>query len=219
MIFDELGLPKDSGASDWADSCRAAGILAMFEPNFNAIKCMNYVKYSQDGVLVGVRHPTSSDGGANNWKNFTRDQLMALARGLQLAGEQGTVRKLYEAARNRCNRAQNTEADVPGSTKKFPNGADLLMPSHMGHLRVCAGLKAKLYQVAWLNMDILFHARFTPLAEPNQLLAMCDAAGPKYLKRYMNLNKQWREGIRAYWSGWRGESALAEQMIKVLEAI
>lgn len=219
MIFDDLGLPKDSGASDWADSARAAGVLSMFDKTFDAKKCLMYTKMLEDGTVVAMRHPVSTDNGANNWKNFTRDQLMCLAYGLLHADEKGTARKLYYAAKDRGFRAQNTEADVPGTTKKFPNGADFFTPSHRGHLRRCGGLESTWFQDLWLRMDILFHSKFTPLAEPCQLLAMCGSHSRDMIKFYLSSNKQWREGIRAYFSGWRGEAVLAELMIEVLEAI
>lgn len=217
MIFDDLGLPKDSGASDYMDSARLAGLLVTLGLNDESLLkgILKYTKYNEDNVLVGMRHPREVP--SNNWKNFTRDQLMCLASGLFKAGEIETAHKLYVAAVDRNYRAQNTEYDVEGSAKKFPNGADLLTPSHMGHLRACAGLKSTIIQDLWLILDITYHSLFTPLRESNQLICLCVVAGPKYVKMFKALNSKWEQGIRDYWSGWRGESDLAELLIQKIK--
>jgi len=118
-----------------------------------------------------------------------------------------------------------------GLSKKFPQcvredwitGRDLLSPANKGHTLRCRGLKASWLQDLWLKAEILFHAKFTPLAEPNQLIAMMMIAGPEYLKLWTSHNKEWQRSIRKYWSeedgAWRNEPELAEAMIKKISNI
>lgn len=220
MIYDDYGFPKDNGANDYMDSARLNGICAIFEfwrhnGTKYPINCIRYIGYNSDAVVVAVRHP--AEAPSNNWRNFTRDQLICLAAGLYKHGHTGTVNKLRMAAINRFYRAQNTEADVVGSVKKFPNGADLLTPSVMGHLKRCSGLKANWFQDTWLKMDIIYHGKFAALDEPNQILCMCIVAGHGYVQMYKKYNPRWKDGIRLYWCGWRNEPDLAEWMINFID--
>jgi len=213
MIFDSHGLPKDTGASDYADSSRLAGLMATFgHPVMTAELIAQYVIGDQ-----GVRYPYQDPTGnlsSNNPKNFTRDQLMCLAAGLNKMRRPDLVLKLYKAAQDRWYRGQNTEADVVGSTKKFPDGADILTPAHMNHLRMCADQSPTILGRINLIVDILFNAYVNPMAEPNQIMCMCEIAGPKYVKLLRRLNKKLDAAIREYWCGWRGEPELAEMLIE-----
>jgi hypothetical protein len=215
MIFDQYGLPRDNGATDYMDSARLAGLIELFGSDH--VDLMKYVKYNEQGVLVAIRHP--QEVPSNNWKNFTRDQLMCLVAGLKKQGHEGTVRKLYYAAMNRDYHAQNIEDDYDGTLKRFPNGADLLTPSHMNHLRICSGEKSTLLGRVWLMIDILFNGYISPKSEPNQLICMCVSAGDWYIRLWKKVNPYWKGAIIDYWYGWRGEKELAMRMIESLEKI
>lgn len=218
MEFDRLNLPKPSGATDYMDSCHLAGIMIAFKyPGSEKIDMRRYLKYNENGVLVGVRHP--EEVPSNNWKNFTRDQLIPLAVGLRLQGEAGSVRKLYYAAKDRNFFAQNTEADVVGSTKKFPNGPDPLPPDVINHLRICGDLNPKFLGKLWFKASCLFNAKFTPLSEPNNMILIALMLGRDYVRFYKKTNPNWRNAISEYWFGWRGEPGLAHVMITTLEQI
>lgn len=216
MIFDSCGLPRDTGATDFMDSASRAGLMALFDAGFDPSGLCMYLDHEPLIGFVGRRHPFEVP--SNNYKNFTRDQLVCLAAGLWKGGGR-YVPHLYENAVKSGNRAQNTEKDVVGSTKKFPDGADWLSPSVMNHLRLCSGLKPTVLGTAWLIMDIVYHSLFTPLREPNQLICMCVVAGPKYVKLFKKLNSKWKQGITDYWSGWRGEPLFAQIMIDRLTKI
>jgi hypothetical protein len=213
MIFDSHGLPKDTGASDYADSARLAGLMGTFgHPDMTAEKIALYVIGDQ-----GVRYPFVDPTGnlsSNNPKNFTRDQLNCLAAGLNVLRRPDLALKLYRAAQYRNWRGQNTEADVIGSTKKFPNGADIFLFDTMSHLKTCAGQGPTIMGRINLIIDICFNAWVKPMAEPNQIMCLCKIAGPKYVKLLRKLNKKLDAAIREYWCGWRGEPEFAEFLIE-----
>ena len=100
------------------------------------------------------------------------------------------------------------------------DGKDIFSPANKGHIKRCQGLKANWFQDLWLKAEILFHAKFTPLAEPNQLIAMMMVAGDEYLKLWVKHNKQWHRSINKYWcsedGAWRGEPEFAAHMAKVI---
>lgn len=212
MIYHK-GLPRPTGATDFMDSAHAAGmlILANSSEPFSKLHILAYILSNG----LAVRNPDEEP--SNNPLNFTRDQLIPLAAGLCLTGNKDKVLILYNAAVARGYRAQNTEADYPGTIKKFPNGADILTPSVMNHLRICAGLKPKLLGKAWLILDMTFNGLFTPMAEPNNLIAMALMAGPFYKKLLKVTNPKLNEAIMKYWGGWRGELELASQLIEKLK--
>lgn len=204
MIFDELYLPRDTGATDLQDSARLAGVMTVFGwPQ--EVRCSKYV-VAADKKLGGVsivevvggrkitsmyvRHPKEYI------YDFSRDQAICLMAGLYTQRETGLVNKL------------------------FINGKDWFSPSHNGHVRICQGLKASWYQNAWLVLDITYNILFTPKSESNQLLCMLMVHPNKfYLKFWLRFNKHWKQSITDYWCSWRNEERLARHMIQVLEKV
>lgn len=75
MIFDNLGLPRDRGATDLQDSSRLAGVMVLFNHK-------NYIDLRHYVVSVGkyVRHPREYI------YTFSRDQTICLFAGLKYAG-------------------------------------------------------------------------------------------------------------------------------------
>lgn len=77
MIFDEMGLPKDSGATDFNDSARLAGIIALFQ--YPTDRYLWLTEYINDAGKY-IRHP-------KEYKyNFSRDQAVCLMAGLWFNG-------------------------------------------------------------------------------------------------------------------------------------
>lgn len=212
MIFDQHGLPKDNGATDYMDSCRLAGLLA----TFNHPKAVNMTTYLTP-YGDGLRHPYEPT--ASNPRNFTRDQLIPLATGLYMQNKEACVGKLYYGAVERGYRAQNTEADVPGSVKRFPDGADILAPHDMSLLNKCAGGAITTLGRVFMVMSILGNALFTPRRESNQLLCALKVYGPSWMRFYKRVTPRWREAIKDYWCGWRDEPELAKYLITEVEKI
>lgn len=213
MIYNKNGFPKPAGASDWMDSAHAAGMIVYYGlPGFDHKKIREYVLASNEAVRCPY---DNSNLDPSNPKNFTRDQLVQLATGLSV-NDKDLVKVLYDEAVKRNYRAQNTEADVPGSVKKFPNGADLLTPSVMNHLRLCSGQKPKLLGKIWLMIDIAFNGVFSPMSEPNNMISMSLFAGDFYVKFMKLTNPKLKDAIIEYWCGWRAEPELAQLIIKRL---
>ena len=207
MIYDIFGLPRDNGADDFMDSARLASINELFGKDY-----IDLTRYTL-GTLA-VRHPFFEP--ANNPFNFTRDQLICLTAGLFKQNKQEYVKGLLI---NNKTHAQNIDKDYPNTPKTWPDGRDWLSPSHRGHLRRCAGMEATYFQTLWLYLDIVYNAWVSPLSEPNQLICMLYVAGPKYLKLWTKLNKNWRVSIIKYWSNWRAEYELTEQIVNKIETI
>lgn len=203
MIYDDKGFPRDTGATDFLDSARLAGIMTLFGFG-NEIKLLEYLKYAELVAANGkawsfelrpTRHPDY-----NNFKDFSRDQLIPLIAGIFKSGFAYTNDMTFS------------------HMSVCPNG-DLLSPSQSNHIRRCCCLKPTAYGNFWLKLDILWNAYVDPMAEPNQLICMLMIAGPEYVRLWMRKNKKWEAAIREYWSGWRGENALAEFMISKLNTI
>lgn len=194
------GYPRDNGATDMCDSARLAGMMAIVD-HVDEQYLANYVIGNE-----AVRCPVG-DAAATNPKNFTRDQLVCLAAGLWKQGREPVVEVLYAEAEKRGWHAQNTEADVPGSTKPWWNGADWLSASDRMHLRLCMGQPADVGGLLWLRAEILFNTVFTPMREPNQLICKCLLAN--LLPFYKKVTPKWRDAIKQYWNGWRDEPTMS----------
>ena len=73
MIFDELGLPRDTGATDLQDSARLAGVMTVFGwPQ--KVELNKYVVGTSK--MVYMRHPSEYK------YDFSRDQAICLMAGL-----------------------------------------------------------------------------------------------------------------------------------------
>lgn len=196
MIFDNLGLPKDMGASDLQDSARLAGLAVVFGFDLTQNKRIPLEKYVMNIPAVGlthyVRHPLEHK------YDFSRDQAICLIAGLGAQGKKDLVNKSYI------------------------DGKDIFSPSHRGHIKRCQGKKPNLLEEHWLWLDVLYSCFYQPMGEPNQLLCMLMLADPKYLKFWLKYNKHWRAAIKEYWceaaGEWRGERELASHMIAILES-
>jgi hypothetical protein len=100
------------------------------------------------------------------------------------------------------------------------DGKDWFSPANRGHTLRCKGLTASWFQDLWLKAEILFHAKFTPLAEPNQLICMMMIHPDKaYLRLWCKVNLTWAEAIEQYWCGWRNEPLLASLMCSKIRAL
>ncbi len=194
MIFDDLGLPKVSGATDLQDSAALAGIMTTFGwPQ--AIDLKQYIVFENCyRGFVYVRHPVEDKG-----YDFSRDQFICLIAGLRTSGVIGN----FYVSKHRI------------------TGHDLLTPSVHGHIARCQGGKANWFQDAWFWADLWFSAKFKPLDELNQLFCMMMVADPKFIRWYCKANPQWEKALRIYWyeglgvglGDWRDEEELCEWMI------
>lgn len=192
MKFDRYGLPRDTGASDFQDSARAAGLCVLFDLH-PEIDLTMYSSNTTTDVRTRkyFRHPHESI------YSMSRDQTICLFAGLW-------KQKLFHLV----NPNYNTEGD-------------LVSPAVRGHFRRCARLDSNWFQDAWLMADVYVHAWITPLGESNQLISMMMVADVKFLKAWCKLNKNWKKSITEYWSegpgAWRNEPELANKMISVIE--
>lgn len=218
MRFNENGFPIVNGATDAMDSAHLCGLMFFVEHPEAKSKAYTILNYADvyDGNLVLMRCPYESSGlDPSNYKNCTRDQLICYMAGLYEFKFNTTAGNLLKAAKKRGYRAQNTEKDIPGSTKKFPDGADFLDPSHVGYMKICAGLKANWFEKAWMLARIKIASKFSPLKEPNNIIVMSIVYG--YADILRKSNPQIYAAINLYWKGWRAEPELAGMLIKKLE--
>lgn len=220
MRFNENGFPIVAGATDGMDSAHLAGLMAFVgheKMSFELLRQYAFYSLYDDGLkFIAVRCPEDSSGLCpSNPNNFTRDQLICLLSGYYSYGDEIKAQHLLEAAKARGYRAQNTEKDIPGSTKRFPDGADILDPSHVGYMKICAGLKANWFEKAWMLARIKIASKFSPLKEPNNIIVMSIVYG--YADILRKSNPQIADAVRLYWNSWRGEPELAEMLIKKLE--
>lgn len=216
MKFDDNGFPYPSGATDKMDSAHLAGLMAFVgHEKMTRDKLLEYCEMNEDNEFVLRRCPNDrTDLDPGNYKNCTRDQLIPYMAGLLAKDLPVAAIYLKGAAERRGWRAQNTEKDIPGSTKKFPDGADILDPSHIGYMRICAGLEATWFQRLWMKAKIIIDSTFFPMSEPNNIIVMSIIYG------YADMLKKWNpeiyRAISEYWTGWRNEPELAKMLITKL---
>jgi hypothetical protein len=207
MIFAD-GIPKDSGASDWQDSSRLAGMMVIAS-HPKSPDCSRYIVNGNP-----VRCPI--DEKANNPRQFSRDQMICLAAGLSLQGRKDLCLNMLKKAEKNKFRAPNDMND--DGTIKFLGG-DPMSPSAVNHLRMCAGLSGSWWGLRFLKLDIWYNCNYTPTREPNQLITMCVIAGPEYVREYKNSNPLWKESLIEYWSKWRNEPELALMLNEKLNGV
>jgi len=204
------GLPTVNGASDFKDSSMVAGTLVWL-----GLSDVDLSSYFINGLPV--RHPTET--GANLPNTFSRDQMIMLAAGLYKQGRTDLVKSMLDRVIISNSTAPNSH-EYDGSKKLF--GGDLMLPHHIGYLIACSGLPQGISPLKWLVKEIKFNAKWTPLREPNQLIAMCDIAGPEYVKFYKEKTPEWKKAISDYWfeneGAWRGEKEVGLALIDKVES-
>lgn len=217
MIFNSNGFPKPNGATDWMDSAHIAGLMAFVgHDDMNPEIHQAYTTWYHNIGRILRRCPNDTSGlNPHNYRNCTRDQLICYMAGLYEYDAVFTAGQFLKTVKQRSYRAQNTERDVPGPTKKFPDGADILDPSHIGYMKICAGLEVNWFERLWMRCRIRISSRFFPMKEPNNIVVMSIIYG--YADLLKKCNPKINDALRLYWNGWRNEPELCEMLIKKLE--
>jgi len=212
MIFDSYGFPRDTGASDFGDSSRLAGLLAMID-HPQQIDVSLYVK---EGVVT--RHPY--EPCTNNPNNITRDQVLPLCAGLKAQGGHSVIRDILNNTIRNGWQLPNTDHWCVGEIKKFPDFPDILSPSAKLALELGARNKVSIFLLVfgylWLFLDIIFSA-FSKKLEINQLLATIYLINPKMFKVFKLINKIYTLQLKNYWEGWRNEPQFCKNIIFWIE--
>ena len=209
----------DPRYADGGDSAMRTGLMALVDSPMDMHRVLNFE------ILPGlaVRHPSQSPW--NNPNNFTRDQLIPLMAGAKNSGYINMNKRLFKACIKRGFRAQNTEYDVPGSVKKFPSGADILAPSDMWFLSICASssksmvLLFSLCGLPWFILTLLWSTRIKPDDEQNQIICQCIILGPLTTRIYIKLHPNYKKSVMNYWSGWRDQPEIGQALIIKAETI
>lgn len=143
-----------------------------------------------------VRHPCQPKW--NDPAETSRDQLVPVLAALWRSPYQIALNPYFELLRN----------------YRFRINKDVLLPHH----RLQTGF--------WLKADIWWNCKVKPWHEQNQIQALCIAAGPEWVKRYVDSHPDFRHATRLYWGGpayapecWRGQAEIGELIIAKLEAI
>lgn len=195
-VYDDLGLPRDNGATDFNDSARLAGIMAVVDDS--RITEKELFRYIKNGTTV-ERHPNESK------YDLSRDQLMCYLAGYYCLGCHIKYRWISE-----------------NIFFKYINGIskDLVTPSVRNHIALCTGMKTSWIGYQWLKLDIWYCGKFSKIdTEINQLLCLCIVAGPEYVRRFVKANPKWREQINYYWrDSFRNEPEIAKMLIKKIES-
>jgi hypothetical protein len=175
----------------------------------------------------GVRHPNQYPW--NNPKNFSRDQLVMLLAGLYSSGQTEAAKKVFWSHGKRLWLfAQNTERDVPGSTK-YPwphnvdgklrvfDSADPIFPNHIGMMILAS---KSYWAYPFLPVAYLFHIVFMLLHsfgnhyEENQAIAESHVYGTLGLLKKLKPN--WKKVNTEYWQS-RNEIEYQQILEKLLD--
>lgn len=213
-IFCEDGFPKDYGASDFADSARLAGMMAIVRmadtPDLSL-----YV--NADGLAVRYPKVDPHNKNSNNPRNFTRDQALPLVAGLMAQKKFDTAKALVLAHKNRGWRGQNTHELYEDKLKPFWAGADLFSPANRLAMMKAANLKPSvllnIFGHLWLIADMVFASIQPSKYEINQLIAMLYCfKNPLLNHLFIKIHPKFGENLKYYWGGWRAEFQLYREL-------
>lgn len=202
---------QGDGSLDGGDSAHKTGVAAFCnsKPDQSLLTV-----FEADGIMV--RHPTQHPW--NNWRNCSRDQLLAYCAGCWRAGRSDICQRLFIAHATRIPpfTCQNTERDEPGTTKD-PAIGDPMGPHDIMSLKICAGDPAAfLSLVDQFALQVIIELSDPDVeVEKNQILLQSIICGR--LNLYVQVHPNYRENIRHYWSGWRKEPQIAEALVWVVE--
>ncbi len=205
-------IQKGSLVVDFGDGAHKTGIAAFCNSGLDQSVLPHF---EADGIMV--RYPYAVP--ANNWRNCSRDQLLAYVAGCWRTGQHAIVERLLRKHMERLvlgiPTCQNTENDFEGTVKDPPVG-DLLAPHDMMFLRVCMGEK-NAYLDGPGQFSLLIAIQITSAAidhEYTQLLLEAIVCGK--LDFFVFLHPEYKANLRYYW-GKRDQMPIAESLIFVCE--
>lgn len=156
----------------------------------------------------------------DNVKNFSRDQMIPLVAAMFKRGMYSTIQRFFYKRMKRLFFMQNTERDVPGSTKypwphkvkslgdkeettRLFDYADPLLPQHIWHI-IKAGRIYWAYPFAIIGipcylLDLAVHSLSKSKYEENQHIAMAYVNGNWAMKLFKKWNTGWKEVSKKYW--------------------
>ncbi len=209
----------DGAYMDGGDSARSTGIMAVAgsKDDKNNLTLFEY----KIGTIT--RHPYQPPW--NNPKNFTRDQLIPFMAGCYFAGANNVAKRTFTETRKRWFRAQNTEKDVVGSTKQWPDGADLLSPSDVLFLAVSSRASypvlflTSIIGIPWFLLTLLWTTKIKPDDEQNQIICQCLTFGRLATKIYVKLHPNYKKSLFSYWAGWRDQREIAVAVAIKIETV
>ncbi len=227
------GIPVDNGANDEGDSACRWGLLQWAD--FTAEPMCQPERF-MTGWGLCRRSPRQVPW--DNPYNFTRDQLVPFVAGLWALGRQDLIRQIFWRHASRLFFCQNFERDAVGTTKypwphKFVDDdgktkwrlfdfADPLLPDVIWYLIRAANLwplyPFALIGVPWFIFSLSLHAK-SEHKEHNQVICQAAICGPYFIRNFVEMVPQWREDLRAYWSGWRNQPEISELIIYKVESI
>ena len=206
---DRYGIVDNNG--DCGDSANRSSLWVQFE-NASAFDLSEFVF---DGICV--RHPVQIPW--NNYKNFSRDQLIPLVSGLAVQGKYYLIEDIFFRTAARLFFAQNIERDYPGSVKlpwphEFWNDkgmpekrafdfADPIFPDVIWHMVLC-GRIWPMYWFAplgfmWFILSLVVYCRWNDGDDDGQIISQCAAHGKWALRAYRFLRPRWEQRLWAYW--------------------
>ena len=215
---------------DGGDSAVRMGILALCGKDSDIDKVESYE--IQPGMLT--RHPTQYPW--NNSKNFSRDQLMCFLAGLDKLKQRELCKRIFWSRARSFFFAQNTERDIPGSTKypwphifiRMEDGisekrdfdfADPLMPNNIWAI-VKAAQIYWLYPIALIGipfyiLSLITHT-FGNHGEENQMICEAAVHGKWALFLFKFINRNWKDVSFKYWSD-RNEIEYHDMLVEFLD--
>lgn len=219
IVQHDIYNPEHPG--DGGDSCNRTAFMSIGGSEKDTNLLWSFIRFYR-GSMVIVRHPSQVPW--DNPLNATRDQLVPFMAALKLQGSDLAIianRALLKAARRRKWKAQNIEADHPGTKKKWPNGADYLDPGVRYFMHLCANEPMtrlqKILGIIFIYLSIFWSSKIKPDSEQNQLISMLLVLPVKYLRLYMRLNHVWEQNVFKYWSGWRDQAEISVMLVKAVK--
>lgn len=194
-------------------------------------------EFEVDGLCM--RHPFQKPW--DNFRNFSRDQLLPLIAGFheddELEGYLASKRIFWSHVR-RLLFCQNFQRDIPGSWKyPWPNTfindkgesekvlfdfADPLLPDHIWHLILCARIYwlygFGIIGIPWLCGALYLHCRFDKSNDEGQIISQCIIAGPWFVKKYKQWKPDWKDSLNQYWNIRRQIPEMSDLISKKLDA-